>query len=471
MIVRHGQTARARRARDDRYANRFLLPALSVLALLLLSGSSASPRLAILLVLGIVLCVTLANLLWVPIRSRVEVAAAGLLSVYIGVPFTRMGSESVLIALVLGGSVVITATVGAQLVRGWPRNTVLLCGLLAWSIAVTLLSPDPSPLLRSALLAVPVACGFAVMGGASWDQLQSVSRVVAALAMTESLIAVAELALNVGPLWAPAQRTYLGLPGHLMNPFFGGVERAQGTLGHPLPLGYLLMVSLALCLSVLRLTPVAKSVVACVHLSGLAVAGSRYSFAASLVLLIVLWSPRTIARRALVTVCMAAALVVHLDSRQNFLAPMLESIQSSGSYTHRVGAAAASLRLLFGQGVVGTVAGNGLGSNQRLYASGLLQADGFEAIDNQYVQTLAQAGLIGLLLLVAFLLRVTVKGPPILRPVLTAAAVNLAIFDVLMWPSMALMSSVLWGAASSRALTASRLQRDVDTTLREEVPG
>lgn len=448
-IVGQGM-ARGRSVHSARHPERSA-PALSLLCLVALTATSSQPRLVVLIVILISGGISLANLLWVTRIQRVEFALAGLLAIFIGVPFTRLGQSPLLIATILAGAL---ALVSSTARREWltrpPRQAGLLLILLAWYVGVTALSPDPGVWIRSALLVVPVTAGFFLLGYGSAQDVRSLARTLLTLAMFQVLLSVVQLVAGLPALWAPAQRSELGIPLPLMNPFFGGVVRAQGTLGHPLPLGYLLMVSVAVFLSVLRPRLPAQGVVVVAHVTGLVLAGSRFSLVATLILCVVLWNDRDPGRRAVIGSALVIAALVYAQSRFASVDPVVRDVSTSGSYTHRVGAVSAAARLIFQQDGLSVLTGNGLGANPRLFNSGLLQADGFETVDNQYVQTLAHSGLVGLILLLAIFGSVILGAPTKLRPLLVASALNLAIFDALMWPSLALLTAVLWGCASSR---------------------
>jgi hypothetical protein len=116
----------------------------------------------------------------------------------------------------------------------------------------------------------------------------------------------------------------------------------------------------------------------------------------------------------------------------------LESLQGTGSLTHRVAAWDAAVRLL-DRPVVQTVLGSGTGSLDDLFAAGFLQLDGFKAVDNQLVATFAVAGVVGLAALVGLFVVGVFRGDPAVRPAALLMIGMTMSFDLLEWNATAVL--------------------------------
>jgi hypothetical protein len=276
------------------------------------------------------------------------------------------------------------------------------------------------------------------------------------------LVAVV-LALAVVQLAVAAASAFLGLPapwGLLgeAGSVFGHNElltavggRTTGTMAHPIPFGTLMAVAAALAATARRLRPVARLVLTTACASGVLLSGSRSAAVVLLAGLLagLLWpgATRTGAAGRVVVLLGAGVALLASDVSAH---PALTSLEGTGSLTHRLGALEAVGRLL-GRPLPETLLGSGEGSLGTLYADGLLQQDGFYAVDNQLVTTFALSGLVGVLCLVAAVVVGLFRGDRSTRAGALAVVLMFASFDTLLWTSTAVLFAVLLALGMARA--------------------
>ncbi|GAB3611527.1 hypothetical protein GCM10027414_36530 [Humibacter ginsengiterrae] len=97
--------------------------------------------------------------------------------------------------------------------------------------------------------------------------------------------------------------------------------------------------------------------------------------------------------------------------------------------------------------------GNGWGTNAALYSSNLFGQNTFYAIDNEWVTILAQAGLVGAVLLAALFPLVMLRGRTAYVPLLIAVLAMFFSFDVLLWAAPALVVGLIVSEESRRKST------------------
>ena len=266
-----------------------------------------------------------------------------------------------------------------------------------------------------------------------------------------SQLAVA-LAVLVGGVPAPWE-----LPGTMGrafedNPLLPSAgARLAGTLAHPIPFGTLLAVAAALCVP--RLTgwrlPV-RRVLAAALCCGIALSGSRSAvLALGVALIATVLAPgvlRISTAWRIVAVLALTTAVLMVDTAE---LTVVSSLQGTGSLTHRVAAWEAVGRLA-DRSPVQALFGSGAGSLPDLFASGLLQLDGFFAVDNQLVATFAVAGLVGVVALVGAVAVGLLRGHRATRPAALVVVLMFAVFDVLEWTATSVLVAVLLCLGTAR---------------------
>ena len=442
------------------------LPLISVAALVLLVGAGNNSYM--LLGLGLIaVFVLLSNLAPAPAIDPTELSLSAFLTIVIAVPFGKLPhNRNTSIIFVLALLVVSLSALARAQLRP-PPGRFLVMALFVLLVPASLYGPDKGAikiLILTAAAAVP-----AFFLGAQLDRarLRAVSVVILALAVTEAAMAVAEPFAFPRHLWVSAPTSVDGSTKGLKNPFFSGYERSQATLGHPLALGLLLVVAIALLIRVLTdLKLWIRLASAGVLLIGLVFSGDRSCMLA--VLLIVIAGKRLTSARVFISLGILLAGVLAAVAANAVSSSAVTNFASSGSYLHRASAYSLIWRLFTTQPLVAAFGGNGFGSTQRLFDAGLLQTDGFNVVDNQFVLIQAQGGVLCLLaLLIVCGLAIRYARRELRPTVIFAVGVSL-IFDWMSWPSASALIFMLLGAALSNlqpSVVANRLQLGSQSAL------
>ncbi|MGQ7353150.1 hypothetical protein ACUN7V_21025 [Quadrisphaera oryzae] len=420
-----------------------LLPATAGALLIVFIALAGRSSTAVALALAVVVVTIVSVVLQRDPSRRAERVVVASLVLWVAVPVTRLPS-SLPLKVVLAGSLAlaVAALLGPGRLR-LPSGNPLVLGLFGVLLAATLGSPDSGAGIRLAVSAAAALVPFCFAAQLDARGRATVAAAVVTLAVVEGVLAVVEPWLYSQPLWVPALVDADGVAVPFRNELLGtGFSRSQGTLGHPLPLGLLLLVGISLLVKgPLAVSSRVRLLLLIPLLGGLVTAGARASLALGL-LVLVLWLGRRpgplrlYAAALLVAVSVALALTTANDT--------VSSTAGSGSVTHRVAALAAVEALLSRQSLSPILLGNGFGAVGRLTAEGLLHNDGLTAVDNQYVSLLAQGGLLGLALLVGVLVMALTSGSRGLRPAVWCCAVTMMLFDVFTWPpAVALMMLTL----------------------------
>ncbi len=441
-------TTAGRTAARTRTGTPWTVMGAAVLATAFFVVTSTSPRATQLGVLVLVAVTGAAVALSRDARRRGVAAAAGLLTLLLAVPVNRITDGGPLLLLVLAGAAAVGgAGVVAASGRALPRGTWALGLLFAALAAATALGGETGGLVALALVAVACVPVFLVVGTLDEVGRRQVALVLLALAVVQALLAVVEPWVYPAHLWAPAQLGSQGQVVALSNEVLGSLERSQGTLGHPLPLGMLLVVALAVTTRYLGdARPRTRHLLQGVLLLGIVFAGARSSLVMAVVVLVLLSGRLTPARTlgAMLAGTVGAAVLVATSWDTS---GRVGQIAESGSWQHRVGALQSLDRLLLWQDTAAVVLGNGYGSTARVMSAGLLQNDGFAAVDNQFVLLLSQGGLLALGALCTLLALGLLRGSPQALPALLCVAATLMVFDVLLWPGASVVLGTVLGLA------------------------
>lgn len=244
--------------------------------------------------------------------------------------------------------------------------------------------------------------------------------------------AIVETFLLESLLWFSARG---GQSAHALIP--GGV-RAEATLGHPLVLGFVLLIALLLLLT--RFEGVGRILPAALLCAGIVATGS-----ASVVLVGILVGAYSLWRRwagfwRLVALLVALTAAVALILGGVLPVGLLDEVTGSNA-SHRAASVSAIPSLLTERSAVQVLIGSGWGANAELYSSGIIQASGSNAIDNQWVTALAHGGVLGCTALLWFAYASLRRARFSYRPALLASFVMFFSFDLLTW----LMPAILIG--------------------------
>lgn len=383
-------------------------------------------------------------------QTRTELALVVGLSVFVTFPITRVEgitSSGLSVFSVLWAIIAATGLIGTKVSASPGRAVVLVLALGLLTATAVFGSRGGLLVLMSGSLVPGVTCFFLARRLDS-EGLVRVSIGIVALATAQSLMAITEPFLFPAHLWAPAARGASGNIVPLLNGLLGAaVERSQASLGHPLPLGFLLAAGLALILRVIPARTLVKFLLVALLLAGLIFSGSRSSLILAIGLILFI-GPKRLSAPRLLTVSLAFAGGLYIAWAAGvFNSSALTDFAASGSYTHRLAAYEAFSKLVFGQSLVPAVLGNGSGSTQRLFDAGLLQTDGFHVVDNEFVLMLSQGGLVALIAFIALCLRSLFCRNWRWRGAALVVVTNSLIFDWFSWPSCSSLGLFCLGAA------------------------
>ncbi|WP_322544622.1 hypothetical protein U2G91_22270 [Rhodococcoides fascians] len=333
---------------------------------------------------------------------------------------------------------------------------ILLATYLASMMLATYRAADPEGPTQSRL---HVLLGVSLMVMAlmvNERERLMVVRVVVWAATIEGIYSVFEAVFQPGPLWGYSRLNANGLPILLESQIFDGVIRAQGTLGQPLVLAFLMVVGIGL---VVGFRPMPRQwlnfVVILVCLAGILAAGSRSGLAVAVVIL--LFSARQPLSRVILGLYAAVSAIVLLTMSGFWESQVFQRFLNSDSLGHRQSSFSSLGQLLTEQGAVNLMVGNGFWSTIRLYREGVLpSAGGFYAVDNQLISTLAEVGLIGVLAMAGLAVFAVIQGDRRLMWAVVATFAMWWTFEVMMWPSSYALLIVAVGLAASSKVNGFR---------------
>lgn len=359
------------------------------------------------------------------------------------VPVTRLPGEHATFRVLAVGLLLYAIFALVVRCKGLPpRQIVLPLLVLFGSLAAsTAYSFDDNKWLIFGLQAVASIAGICVaVAGHKLSRLQTLWRVFVAVGIFQAAYGVYEMVNAPEPLWQGAVIALDGTSFAMRHDLISGFQRAQGSFGHPLPFAFYLTLAALVLLHLMKAGRAVKLMGWLVLAAGAFASGSR-----SAILLFLFVSVVGYAKKWMVIAAPFLVLggIAALALTWTTLVEQADQLVGSGSWWHRTAALRAIPHLLqdrpFGQ----IMFGDGAGSTPRLYRSGLLQADGLQAVDNQYVHTLAEAGVFGLAALVFITIAAFARSRGGVRLAVVAVALQLMIFDALAWPSMAFVSWII----------------------------
>lgn len=184
---------------------------------------------------------------------------------------------------------------------------------------------------------------------------------------------------------------------------FGEIFRAQGSFGHPVPLGAFLVMCTGVVMQMSGRTPM-RLATAGVLLAGLAVTFARSAWAALAVVIVVsllVAYGASRSRAAIGAIVAIAGVGGAFTSVGQTLLDYTQGAKQTVSYAQRLDSLRSIPRILGGS-VDAVVFGHGANSREHLYAENILvSSNNLQLVDNQYITLLFEAGLLGLLLFTA----------------------------------------------------------------------
>ncbi|MFF2296851.1 hypothetical protein [Arthrobacter sp. NPDC058127] len=437
-------------------------------AAVLLVGACASIAYNPMLTLGVIGAVLATMVFWMVPTDRIAgFSGSAAVVILVLIPVQNIAAYGNLKYITLGAVAALVVITWARRFRslaGRPKGLWLFLVYFGLLAAATPRSIEPSSfslLLGVVIAGLGPALLFAMMNRA--ERKGSINFVVA-LAALEAAYSLFELATHPSPIWGYASVTASGDPSIMYNQIVSGLIRSQGTLAHPLPLALLLLVALALLVrGAGPKNGLLKVCTGVLLFAGCFAAGSRSALAVATVLVFLgvgkrLWKALVVGIPLLTIVVLIAICAGFLES------DVYRRFIESSSLSHRGGAVDAVPGLLHNQDLLATVFGNGYFSAYQLFRAGLLQVGDFFAVDNQFVMTLAEGGLITLAVLVTLILLALKRIHRSYRLGLLSVVVFFVSFDVLSWPSGIALFGVFLGLAFSAPAVSSPVLAAAETS-------
>jgi len=324
------------------------------------------------------------------------------------------------------------------------RQSILVLTLAYYGLALVVTA-------AAAPTGIGAVCQFAVLAVGSLmtarsstpGERHSFRRGVVGVAALESVAALWELTVRGRPgFW-----DYTALsdaPGGLQlpNPILGDeFLRMAGTTGHPLVLGFLATVAIAVVAAAPQVFPnrVVRWGILALLAGGQLAAGNRSTLLATAVLALYLTvTSRSVHRAWKRTAAVVAATFGGVQTAA-FVSEQVTALLGSGSFTNRSGNLAAAPDLIVGRPAIEVAFGTGWDTEQQLFDRGFLNQNGFDIVDNQFVTTLATFGVLGLVLLIAVFVAAWRSRSRSTRTVVLVVITLAFSFDYLRWASVVVL--------------------------------
>lgn len=339
-----------------------------------------------------------------------------------------------------------------------PGLTLLLIGYVAVTFTSTYYEAITGAMLQLYVHAIFGLTFFTVGALAYPAERRVLIHTLFGLAVVQSVYAVIEVLFAPPVLYASAIEGQSDLEetltiSRLPSEVIPGLDRAQGTFGQPLLLAAFLTVALALTGRWTFKRSSTRAILSIIFFIGAAASGSRSAlFIMGIIVAFSFGFSRLVLLRGAIAVAavgLGAWFFDFFDSR------IYERFTSSGSLTHRQDGLDAVPQLLR-QPLEEVLIGNGWFSQETMFSRGLLQRDGFEAIDNQLISTLVTAGVFGVILIVSIMIVSWLIATPQLRPAVFAIFVMYVVFDVNELPASWSILTLVVGMVA---------RRDADVTV------
>ncbi|MEU2002079.1 hypothetical protein ACH47B_13405 [Rhodococcus sp. NPDC019627] len=392
-------------------------------------------------------------LISLPARKAVIVSTGLALAILFAVPIMRVSGEHTFLRIPVLASIVALAALALARSKARVSGRLLaaLGGILATGTLANLRVDDPYQWSTLGMFGIIAATGL-IFGAATvrMDAIRPVYACVVFLAAAEAALALFELQTVMEPLWRGGKVLPDGESVAMRSELIPGLLRAQGTFAHPLILASVLLVAVAITLGSDVFVGKAwmKWGVTALCTAGIAASGSRNAVILLALLFIALAGKRALrglwARLVIYGVPLAVIAAI-------LLYPQLSYVVTTGSWTHRIGSITALPEFAFGRDTLTMFIGDGTASTPRLLQAGLLFSNRFLAVDNQFVLILIQFGLIGFVLMCGILVAALSRSSRLTRILLALFVAQFFVFDVLAWPSVAVLLWIAVGLAFSTA--------------------
>jgi len=400
-----------------------------------------------------------------PIEAAQLLGAAVALAIFMGIPRHKVGSFA------LAAAITLTVLIPASEFSGTFRQGLSIGAAVMMGIGYV--RSDIRRPTSKALWLLPAWLLILGLGDLTGDSavkwlVYSALTIAAALLATRAnakpvfrwvvVLAVFETAIGTLQVLAGFKLPWAQITSISGNEILGPPwARASGTMGHALPLTFLLIVAFVILLRDSTWLPKAFRLATFTVLAGgVVLTGSRSgALVLAFFVLFAVGKKITLGRAIFGTLAAAIGLVIVVISGF-FESQAFEKIMASGSIYHRQGALEAFGNLWNFQGTKEVMLGRGYSGVPAAFDLGLLQNDGFNTVDNQFIALMVTSGVLGGVTFLVLLLKAFKLGSSSERWVLLGGVGMFLIFDVLLWAS----TTVLLVVAIGFALSAERTTAD-----------
>lgn len=354
--------------------------------------------------------------------------------VLMAVPILRLTQAENVLRIAVPAVLVATSLAVAVRVRAAPVKGIipLMAVYFFLGFVATSMATDSNEWSFFALEVLVAGAAFIFAKAAAQIQAwPTIARVIILATAAEAALGIYEVFRLSAPIWRGARILPDGSSVWIRNEVIASIPRAQGTFGHPLPFAFTLILGALLLLRTKVWPGAVRLVIFALLGAGVVVSGSRNAIILFAVLsLLALVLPSLLTRLPLVGTVAFAGLVLAFP----FLLEKFDDLVDSGSVGHRLGALSSITNLMTERSLTAVMLGDGSASAPRLFSQNLLQTDGFAAVDNQYVLTLAQNGVLGLLVFIIIMIVALRRASATLRVLILAVVITGMIFDLFTWP-------------------------------------
>ena len=342
-----------------------------------------------------------------------------------------------------------------------PKSTIIVALLSLMLVLPTVIQTDMSTTAKSVGIGAMWVLVFLGAANLRRDLRPRIAVAVIVAACAEAVLAILESLVKLEVVreqitGSAAEQEYILRDNLILGDW---TNRAQGTLGYPIPFAAFLTIGLfvALLSGVIRSRLLIAATVLLI-LSGIVLSGTR-SAAVALAVGLATWCVSLIISAVVhkkklpgLKLAITATLVVGAGVAA-FLARAV--LIGDFSLLHRGAVIDTAwglrdlplLRLLFG---------SGYNTSGKLFDEGILTTDGLQTIDNALISQVIASGLVGLVLLLVILVLAIKRADIATRSVLTAIIAFYFFFDVMAWHAM---TGVLFVAVGFAVTT----KRDIDS--------
>jgi len=252
-----------------------------------------------------------------------------------------------------------------------------------------------------------------------------------------------------------------------LHPLYEGT-RTEGTAGHGILAGIVILVALALVLS-RPMRPERRWPLVLVLVAGIVPTGSSSVYVGAILCFAYPLLVRGHLLWRLIKILIATAAGIYVLFVARILDPVIADVSGVNS-THRLNSITSMPNLVTERPILESLFGSGWGSERANYLSGALINDNFYTLDNMFATVLMASGLIGLALFVVLVVTALAQSDSRSRLPLIAVLLMFFSFDVLLWASSGAIFALLAFGASRPGTAIETRFAPHQTDLRVSVP-